>query len=819
MTNLKNVSESQSSQTTTQNGANHYSVVEERSSTTQQSTPAKSSQASTLQSRLLVSVLPTLLVPLAVAGTAGWWIIHEQLENQYKARLEEQALIAGEDMSQWLRNYLAVAETITQNAMVVEAVRSGSNQVVTEEINLAGVRELEEQFQETKLLNPNTDLNEYLQQITSAHEISEIIITEKNGLNVGYNVITSDFVQKGEPWWEDGKSQGVAIGELEYDDSTATDVIPLMHSIEDLETNTFLGVIKMGIPFSSLQTIEATLEHSGLLPTAQVQVFNTSNSQTLVTVGTEGRIQDASLEGGNPLEVLAAAMVENIEAEESSRDETLGAIAAAYNFKEYSFASHDHEQDVASQEDAPIEQEIIQANLIYNGRNYQLATVPETDWVSIASVEEQVLQSAGNELISVFATAGAILAALGAGVAFILARQLSSPLIDVSQSAQKAAGGDLSVRAQPQGSYETQVLAESYNNLVERVQQLLKEQEETATQQRQQREELEAEVVQLMSDIEDASEGDLTVRAQLMEGDIGIVADLFNAVIENLQETAQQVKTAASQVNTSLGENEVEIRQLAEGAIAEAEEIQSTLKSIAQMNTSIQEVSGNAQKAASIADTALTTAQEGNQAMDQTVQTIQSLRATVGETSKKMKQMGESAQKISQVVSLIDEISLKTSLLAINASVEANRAGELGQGFTAVAEQVEALAEQSASAAKEISQIVANIQQETQEAIETMEQGTSEVVESTRSVEETQARLSDVVERSEEINTLMQSISRSTVSQAETSQAVARLMEQVANSSQNRSQTSQEVAQAIQETAQVSKRLEESVQGFKVEKE
>jgi twitching motility protein PilJ len=97
-----------------------------------------------------------------------------------------------------------------------------------------------------------------------------------------------------------------------------------------------------------------------------------------------------------------------------------------------------------------------------------------------------------------------------------------------------------------------------------------------------------------------------------------------------------------------------------------------------------------------------------------------------------------------------------------------------------------------------------------------MEQGTTAVIASSCSVEETKARLADVVARSEEINNLMQSISNSTVSQAKTSQAVSRLMEQVTQSSQDRSQTSGEVAEAIQETVQIAKALEASVKQFRV---
>ena len=350
----------------------------------------------------------------------------------------------------------------------------------------------------------------------------------------------------------------------------------------------------------------------------------------------------------------------------------------------------------------------------------------------------------------------------------------------------------------------------------ESLNELNKSLEQSATEQKQQREDLESAVVGLMEALEPASEGDLTVRAQLTDGDVGIIADLFNAIIENLKEIALQVKDSAGQVSSSLVQNESSVREIAEKAIAEAEQIQATLASVEQMSNSIQEVAENAEKTAVISNDAFITAQEGNTVMDQTVDSIQGLRTTIGDTSKKIKRLGESAQQISQVVALIDEIALKTNLLAINASVEAARAGELGQGFTAVAEQVGALAEQSAKATQEIAQLIIGIQQETQEVVAAMETGTSQVVDSTRLVEATKVSLSTVLTKSQEIDRLMKSISTATISQAETSQTVTEVMMLNSKTSQERSQSSRQVAQAIQSTTEILGQLQESVAQFKV---
>ena len=342
------------------------------------------------------------------------------------------------------------------------------------------------------------------------------------------------------------------------------------------------------------------------------------------------------------------------------------------------------------------------------------------------------------------------------------------------------------------------------------------EQRQQKEQQQKEKEQLEAAIYTLIDEIADATDGDLTVRANLDSLELSTVADLFNAIIDNLQEIAIEARDSSSLVGSSLQQNEREIRLLAQQAITEAEETRNTLISVEQMSESIQAVADNASQAEQIADDTYNTVLSSATNMDSTVDSILNLRNTVGETSKKMKRLGESSQKISQAVSFIEEIALRTNILAINATVEAGRAGEYGQGFTIVAEQVAGLAEQSAAATKEIAKIVAEIQTETQGVNSAMESGTSQVVETTRLIESTRESLDKVLEKSRIIDQLMKSISQSTVSQAGTSRNVTDLMQKIAQLSETTSQSSEKVAKSIVETAQVAQKLESAVAQFKV---
>ena len=340
--------------------------------------------------------------------------------------------------------------------------------------------------------------------------------------------------------------------------------------------------------------------------------------------------------------------------------------------------------------------------------------------------------------------------------------------------------------------------------------------EMVSVEQRQEKEALQLQLLELLSDVEGAARGDLTVRADVTTGEIGTVADFFNAVIESLREIVTKVKNAANQVNTSLSQNEGAIRELSEEALKQAEETTRTLDSVEQMTRSIQQVAENASLAAAVARTASSTAESGGLAMDRSVQNIQKLRETVAQTAKKVKRLGESSQQISKVVSLINQIALQTNLLAINAGIEAARAGEEGQGFAVVAEEVGELAARSAAATREIEQIVENIQKETAEVVEAMEVGTTQVVEGTHLVEDAKLSLSQILEVSRQIDALVQSISSATVSQAQTSQAVTELMKEIAIVSERTSNSTRDVSSSLKETVGIARELQESVGTFQV---
>ncbi len=350
----------------------------------------------------------------------------------------------------------------------------------------------------------------------------------------------------------------------------------------------------------------------------------------------------------------------------------------------------------------------------------------------------------------------------------------------------------------------------------QQVEQARQKAEWVSLEQRQQKEELQSQVLDLLNDIESSAKGDLTVRAQVTESTIGTVADFFNSIIENLREIVWQVKQTSVQVNHSLQEDEYAVRQLSLAALQQADEITRTLDAVEQMTHSIQEVAQNATQAAKVARTAAIAAEAGGVAIDSTVENILNLQSTVVKTTDKVKLLAESSKQIAKVVSIVQGIALQTNLLAINAGIEASRAGEEGQGFRVVAEQIGELATQVANATREIEQVIEAIQDGTKEVIEVMQKGRTQVDHGTRMVIDAKQNLEQIFDVSRQIDEIVQFISDATVSQAQTSQLVKELMQDIAQTSQLTSNSSHQVSDSLRQTVAVAEKLQMSVGRFNI---
>ena len=316
-------------------------------------------------------------------------------------------------------------------------------------------------------------------------------------------------------------------------------------------------------------------------------------------------------------------------------------------------------------------------------------------------------------------------------------------------------------------------------------------------------------------EVDGLSQGDLTIRASVTEDEIGTIADSYNATIESLQKIVAQVKAVSREVQTTTSDNEQAIKNLAQEAVRQAEEIWTSMIQIKKMSESIQAVSANAAQAESIVQHANQNIAAGDEAMNLTVAEINAIQTTVNEAAQKVKQLGESSQSISQAVNLIGRFAAQTHLLALKASIEAARAGEQGKGFAVIADEVRSLAAQSAEATAEIDNLVTRIQLETNEVVEAMNTGTKQVEVGTQLVQQTRQSLTQVNAAGREISQLVEEITQAAIAQAETSGLVSETIADVAVIAEENSKSATKVSTSIKELRQTAEKLQAGIGQFK----
>ncbi len=237
-------------------------------------------------------------------------------------------------------------------------------------------------------------------------------------------------------------------------------------------------------------------------------------------------------------------------------------------------------------------------------------------------------------------------------------------------------------------------------------------------------------------------------------------------------------------------------------------------ESIAQMAISIEEVSGNAERCSDVARYSVDVAHKGGEAVRRTIDGMNTIRETIQDTSKRIKRLGESSQEIGNIVELIEEIAEQTNILALNASIEASRAGEASRGFAVVADEVQKLAERSTNATKQIEVLVSTIQSDTNEAVVSMERSTTDVVGGALLAENAGAALDEIEQVSHQIASLVQNISTSARRQTEAGSDITRNMQVLREISSKTTESTTATSGAITRLSELASQLRKTVSGF-----
>lgn len=325
-----------------------------------------------------------------------------------------------------------------------------------------------------------------------------------------------------------------------------------------------------------------------------------------------------------------------------------------------------------------------------------------------------------------------------------------------------------------------------------------------------------AAILRLLDELGDLADGDLTVQATVTEDFTGAIADSINYSIDQLRGLVTTINQTAVQVSAAAQETQSTAMHLAEASEHQAQEIAGASAAVNEMAVSIDQVSANASESAAVAERSVAIAHKGAEVVQNTISGMDTIREQIQETSKRIKRLGESSQEIGDIVSLINDIADQTNILALNAAIQASMAGEAGRGFAVVADEVQRLAERSAAATKQIEQLVKTIQTDTNEAVISMEQTTSEVVRGARLAQDAGVALEEIETVSRNLADLIQNISNAARQQAASAGHISNTMNVIQEITSQTTAGTIATARSIGNLAEMANELRHSVAGFKL---
>lgn len=323
-------------------------------------------------------------------------------------------------------------------------------------------------------------------------------------------------------------------------------------------------------------------------------------------------------------------------------------------------------------------------------------------------------------------------------------------------------------------------------------------------------------ILRLLDEIADLADGDLRSYATVSEDFTGAIADSINFAIDQLRDLVSRITDTSHEVAQYTANTQGITNQLAEASEHQAQEIAGASAAINEMAMSIDQVSSNATESAVVAERSVQIAANGADVVNRSIEGMDTIREQIQETSKRIKRLGESSQEIGNIVALINDIADQTNILALNAAIQASMAGEAGRGFAVVADEVQRLAERSASATKQIEGLVKTIQTDTNEAVISMEQTTSEVVRGANLSKDAGVALDEIQNVSGNLAKLIANISDAAKLQSASAGHIATTMNVVQEITSQTTTATFDTARSVSELANMAESLRESVTDFKL---
>lgn len=316
---------------------------------------------------------------------------------------------------------------------------------------------------------------------------------------------------------------------------------------------------------------------------------------------------------------------------------------------------------------------------------------------------------------------------------------------------------------------------------------------------------------------EQVSRGELNIEVLCSSDDeIGKLACSFKTMTENLRSIISQVASTSNQVAAAANQLTSTAEQIATGAEEVVAQISTVATADEEMSATSGDIAQNCQMASEGAQLASQTAQNGAAVVESTIVVMSQIAAKVQESAKTVERLGERSDQIGAIIGTIEDIADQTNLLALNAAIEAARAGEQGRGFAVVADEVRALAERTTRATKEIGEMIKAIQSETKGAVTAMEQGVRQVETGTKEAAKSGNALRDILDQVNAVAMQVNQIATAAEEQTATTSEISSNMQQITEVVQQTSRGAQESATAAAQLSGNAEELQRLVRQFKL---
>lgn len=301
------------------------------------------------------------------------------------------------------------------------------------------------------------------------------------------------------------------------------------------------------------------------------------------------------------------------------------------------------------------------------------------------------------------------------------------------------------------------------------------------------------------------------------EDELGQAGKALNAMKRQLATVVQTIAGTAEQVASASEEISAGATQTAESSRTQADQTHQAATAMQEMSSTVQQVSDNCQKAANTSHQASQAAQKGGDVVEATLSAMRNIAEATSKTASQVAELGNSSEQIGKIIGVIDDIADQTNLLALNAAIEAARAGEQGRGFAVVADEVRKLAERTIKATKEITGMIEAIQSETKNAVEAMEHGKAEVQVGVDKTSASGAALKEIVKMSEQVGDMISTIATAATQQAATTEQINANVGQISAATEESAAAAGQTANACTQLSTLAFDLQKLVSQFKLE--